>query len=422
MTAKQDISAPRGFLRNGTVHYDRYREQWDEKPFGDIPLEHSRRHPAYCVDCQLTQYACHTKDRALFVEKHQEQGHRVFDPLVSFAEASGSADITPLEAAVVESPLGRVAAAAARWSLTRENYLDACINLGNALTDLKASLRHGEWTQTLSAIPELQGMTQRRLTDFMRLAEFDAAHPGELRDASRISEALDIMRQTSEYLNNRKLQPAYGLETRMPDPGEIPALLEGPPAKVSEPLATAKSEESSDLGDEDDEGTQDVDEWTDEDWDRYIATGERPGGKSEESSDLEVAATTTHRVIESAPVSGPQSNEPDLVASGGWEEERGRGPGLYGDRYRAALLFHCHYCGADADELCVLPRTGESIQGHRVRITEGAARMAPCRTCGVDIGWVCRNTDGSEKFDSHSIRLRDGLAEAIIAFLSLRNA
>ena len=73
--------------KGNVKHLEGYGQLWDEMPGGDIPLGHSRRHPSYCVDCQVAQYCNVVKTRAVFVEQHQKDGHRVFDPLIDWAEA-----------------------------------------------------------------------------------------------------------------------------------------------------------------------------------------------------------------------------------------------------------------------------------------------------------------------------------------------
>ena len=74
-------------LRGGTAYLEGYGQLWDEMPGGDIPLAHARRHPSYCVDCQVAQYCNVVKTRASFVEGHQKDGHRVFDPLIDYDPA-----------------------------------------------------------------------------------------------------------------------------------------------------------------------------------------------------------------------------------------------------------------------------------------------------------------------------------------------
>ena len=74
-------------LRGGTAYLAGYGQLWDEMPGGDIPLAHARRHPSYCVDCQVSQYCNVAKTRASFVEGHQKDGHRVFDPLIDYDPA-----------------------------------------------------------------------------------------------------------------------------------------------------------------------------------------------------------------------------------------------------------------------------------------------------------------------------------------------
>ena len=77
----------------GSVNYlEGYGQLWDEMPEGDIPLAHARGHPSYCVDCKVAQYANTTRGRASFIEQHQEQGHRVFDPLINWPEAPDEND------------------------------------------------------------------------------------------------------------------------------------------------------------------------------------------------------------------------------------------------------------------------------------------------------------------------------------------
>ena len=153
-------TAPRGRLRNNRTEYEGYREQWDEMPGGDIPLDYSRRHPAYCTDCRLTQYSCDTKKRAAFVQQHQKQGCRVFDPLVDWETSPtryGPKVATPIstepedEGNDLESLTGRLVEALERFRAHGLERIRAALAAGEALTEVKDQLGHGHFGEYLDA-------------------------------------------------------------------------------------------------------------------------------------------------------------------------------------------------------------------------------------------------------------------------------
>ena len=203
-------------------------------------------------------------------------------------------DATAALALTVEEQVSTVRTAAAEYKAAEVGVVRSAIAVGRELTILKAMVRHGEWTALFESEAQNYGLTTRRLTHFMRMADYDQEHPGELRDFASVNQAIERIKESQNSF-------------QAPWDSVLPALTDS----SAMPFLTAYAPD-----DQDDEDGEDWDDGDDEEYaPAYNTAVMEP--QAPYMQERELVEPPTYRVLDAIPAAPPVPEEtaaPDIQA------------------------------------------------------------------------------------------------------------
>lgn len=134
-------------------------------------------------------------------------------------------------AVLLHDQVAKVQDSMANYRTSAESFVRSVISLGRELNTLKGMVQHGEWLPLLQEDPMNYGLTPRRLTDFMRLAEYADQNPGQLEDVRSVNQGLELVKAHRRFVQNQT-------------DGTLPALTEGAAGDPDEWLLNDGEDES----------------------------------------------------------------------------------------------------------------------------------------------------------------------------------